>query len=144
MIRNARNAVEHERPEMMLVAADFALNSQNQLVRPIVQLVHPKTPFDGTPIREFMSSACANISDIVELMMVFLCARHVDASGNLSIIVIEIPTDRRFNPNVRYGFGVMIGGADGSSVMNTTHNYVFKWTPGTGCVQINHYRPGAA
>lgn len=57
-----------------------------------------------------MSSACANIADIVELMIVFLCARHVGAPGNLSIRVIEIPIDRRFNPNVRYGFGVMIAG----------------------------------
>lgn len=110
IIRNARNAVEHERPEMKLIAADFALNSQNQLLPPLIQLVHPKTPFDATPIREFMYSACVNIADIVELMMVFLCARHVDASGDLAISIIEIPIDRRFNPNVRYGFGVMIGG----------------------------------
>ena len=109
-IRNARNAVEHEQPQMKLIAADFALNSQNELVPPIVQLVHPKTPFNGTPIQAFMSSACANIADVVELMMVFLCARHVDISGNLSIRVIEIPIDRRSNPNVRYGFGVVIGG----------------------------------
>ncbi|MBZ0134240.1 MAG: hypothetical protein M9884_16900 [Rhodocyclaceae bacterium] len=110
MIRSARNAVEHERPDMKLIAADFALNSKNQLVPPLVQLVHLKTPFEGTPIRGFMSSACANIADIVELMIVFLCARHVGAPGNLSIRVIEIPIDRRFNPNVRYGFGVMIAG----------------------------------
>jgi len=109
MIRNARNAVEHERPGMKLIATDFALNSQNQLAPPFVQLVHPKTPFNGVPIREFMSSACANIVDIVELMIVFLCARHVDPSGNFTISVIEIPIDRRFSPNVRYGFGMMIG-----------------------------------
>lgn len=110
LIRNARNAAEHERSEMKLMATDLALNSQNQLVSPLVKLVHPKTPFDGIPIKEFMSSACANIAYIVELMIVFLCARHVDAAGNFPINVIEIPIDRRFNPHVRYGFGMMIGG----------------------------------
>ena len=110
MIRNARNAVEHERPEMKLIVSDFALNSQNQLVPPLVQLVHPKTPLDSTPIRGVMSSSCATVVDIVELMIVFLCARHVDPSGDFPIGVIEIPIDRRFNPSVRYGFGMVIGG----------------------------------
>lgn len=110
LIRNARNAIEHERPDMKLIATDFSINSKNQLVPPLVELVHPKTPFDGTPIKEFMSSVHLNIVDIVELMVVFLCARHIDPSGNLSVSIIEIPEARRINPNVRYGYGVMVGG----------------------------------
>ena len=109
-VRNARNAIEHERPDMKLIATDFSINSGNQLVPPIVELIHPKTPIDKLLIKEFMGSTLLDIVDIVELMIVFLCARHIDNSGNLEISVIEIPEERRINSNIKYGFGVMIGG----------------------------------
>ena len=60
---------------------------------PIVELIHPKTPIDKLLIKEFMGSALLDIVDIVELMIVFLCARHIDNSGNLEISVIEIPEE---------------------------------------------------
>ncbi len=109
-VRNARNAIEHERPDMKLIATDFSINSGNQLVPPIVELIHPKTPIDKLLIKEFMGSALLDIVEIVELMIVFLCARHIDNSGNLEISVIEIPEERRINSNIKYEFGVMIGG----------------------------------
>jgi len=56
-----------------------------------------------------MDSAQLGIVDIVELMMVFLCARHLESPSGLILMIIEIPEELRTNPNVRYGYGTMIG-----------------------------------
>lgn len=109
-IRNARNAVEHEHRDMKLVAADFTITSNNSLFPPLVEFIHPKTAFSKTPIKDFMSSTCANIVDIVEMMLVFLCARHIQSKGSLAVHMIEVPEDRRTSPNVRFGYGIMIDG----------------------------------
>lgn len=108
-IRNARNTIEHPRYDKQLVARDFSINSDNCLVPPLIELVHPKTPMSGVPISDFMNSVQRGIVDIVELMVVFLCARHFESPSDLIVRIIEIPEERRTNPNVRYGFGAMVG-----------------------------------
>lgn len=108
-IRNARNAIEHPRHDKQLTARDFSINSDNCLVPPLIELVHPKTPMNGVPISDFMDSVQRGIVDIVELMVVFLCARHFESPSGLIVRIIEVPEERRTNPNVRYGFGTMVG-----------------------------------
>ena len=108
-VRNGRNAIEHERHDMKLTVTDFSIDADNRLIPPMVELTHPKTPFDKVAITEFMEFVQTNTIEIVELMMVYLCARNI-SGGTLDMSVIEIPQDRRTNPNVRYGYGVMIGG----------------------------------
>lgn len=108
-IRNARNAIEHPRHDKQLATRDFSINSDNCLVPPVIELVHPKTPINSVPISDFMYSVQRGIVDIVELMVVFLCARHFESPSGLIVRIIEIPEERRTNPNVRYGFGTMIG-----------------------------------
>ncbi|MDP1558273.1 MAG: hypothetical protein Q8L82_05100 [Nitrosomonas sp.] len=56
-----------------------------------------------------MNSMQSRIVDIVELMVIFLCARHLKSPSGLNLMIIEIPEERRTNPNVRYGYGTMIG-----------------------------------
>ncbi len=109
-IRSIRNAIEHERPDMRLVATDFSINARNELVPPLVKLVHPKAPLDEVPARELKATILTTTVDVVELMLVYLCARHIDPSQELSVQVVEIPEERRKSPNVRYGYGVMVGG----------------------------------
>lgn len=46
---------------------------------------------------------------VVELMVVFLCARNVRTVGGLQIQVIELPPDRWKPEYARYGYGVVIG-----------------------------------
>lgn len=108
-VRSGRNAIEHERRDMKLIVDDFSIDTENQLVLPTVELVHPKSAFQKVAIKEFMEFVQGNTVDIVELMIVFVCARNVD-SGSLNVSVIEIPQQRRLNPNVRYGYGVNVGG----------------------------------
>lgn len=110
LIRNARNCVEHPRPEQRLSVTDFALDPKNALLPPMIQVKHPKTPLEKVPVGAFFSQALQNVVRIVELMTVFLCARHVKPFGGMPIQVMEIPPERRRSPHVRYGYGALLGG----------------------------------
>lgn len=109
LIRNSRNCVEHPRPEQRLSVTDFALDSKNTLLPPMIEIQHPKTPLDKVPVGTFFSQCLQNLVSIVELMIVFLCARHVKPFGGMPIQVMEIPPERRRSPHVRYGYGALIG-----------------------------------
>lgn len=109
LIRNARNCVEHPRAEQRLLVTDFMLDPKNALLPPMIQINHPKTPHEKIPVRVFFSTALQNIVTIVELMIVFLCARHVKSFGGMPIQVMEIPPERRRSPHVRYGYGALLG-----------------------------------
>lgn len=109
MIRNARNCVEHPRPEQRLVVADFSLDSMNVLLPPMVEIIHPKTPLNRVSVSTFFTQTLQTIVSVVELMMVFLCARHVRPVGGFPVLVIEVPPQQRKYPHVRYGYGTVIG-----------------------------------
>ena len=109
LIRNARNCVEHPRPEQRLVITNFYLDSTNVLLPPTIEIIHPRTPLERAPVSVFFGQALENIVRVVELMMVFLCARHVKSVGGLAVHVIELPPERRRSPHVRYGYGAMLG-----------------------------------
>lgn len=111
LIRNARNCVEHPRPQQRLSVTDFALDPKNVLLPPMIEVIHPKTPLQKAPVGAFFSQALQNLVSIVELMIVFLCARHVKSFGEMQIQVMEIPPERRRFPHVRYGYGTWLGGA---------------------------------
>ena len=110
LIRNARNCVEHPRPEQRLSVTDFALDPRNTLVPPMIEVHHPKTPLEKVPVGAFFSQCLQNLVSIVELMIVFLCARHVKPFAGMPIQVMEIPPERRRSPHVRYGYGALLGG----------------------------------
>lgn len=110
LIRNARNCVEHPRPEQRLSVTDFALDPENTLLPPMIEILHPKTPLEKVPVKEFFSQCLQDLVDIVELMIVFLCARHVKPFGGIPIQVMEIPPPCRRSPHVKYGYGARLGG----------------------------------
>lgn len=110
LIRNARNCVEHPRPKQRLSVTDFALDPKNALLPPMIQVKHPKTPLEKVPVGRFFSQSLQNVVSIVELMIVFLCARHVKSFGGIPIQVMEIPPEHRKSPNVRYGYGALFAG----------------------------------
>ncbi|MFC1577655.1 hypothetical protein ACFL36_01460 [Thermodesulfobacteriota bacterium] len=106
MVRNARNCVEHPRPEQRIVISDFSVDPNNHLLLPMLEIIHPKTPLNKIPVAEFMNHISEEIVNIVELMLVFLCSRHVRPFAGFPVQVFETPVDRRRSPNVRYGYGV--------------------------------------
>lgn len=109
LIRNARNCVEHPRPEQRLVVADFSLDPMNVVLPPMVEIIHPKTSFNRVPVNTFFTQTLQKIVSLVELMVVFLCSRHVRPVGGFPVQVIELPPQQRKSTHVRYGYGTVIG-----------------------------------
>src|SRR5690606_301373 len=93
-IRNSRNCIEHPRREHKLIVKDFSISSESALVRPMITIRHPSMPLFETTVSDFMETTCAGIVDIVELMVVFLCARSVKAIGAFPIQVGELPSTK--------------------------------------------------
>jgi len=105
-VRNARNCVEHPRSEHKIVATDFSIDADNRLLSPLIEVVHPKTPQAPVPVVNFMSQIADNIVAIVELMLAFLCNRHIRPIRGFPVQVHEFPIDLRRTENVKYGYGI--------------------------------------
>ena len=110
LIRNARNCVEHPRPEQRLVTLDFSVDARNVLLPPTVEIIHPKTSLPKVSVNSFFTETLKELVRVVELMVVFLCARHVTTVAGFPVQVVEVPQARRRSPHVRYGYGTIIGG----------------------------------
>ncbi|MGV6996673.1 hypothetical protein ACUZ9P_12375 [Desulfovibrio sp. QI0430] len=109
-IRNARNCAEHPRLEQRLVVLDFKLDTNNVLVPPTIEVVHPKTPMEACPVGRFFIDTIEILVSVVEYMIVFLCARNVKQVGGLQVYAIELPPERRKFPHVRFSYGTFLNG----------------------------------
>ena len=109
LIRNARNCVEHPRSGQKLVTVDFRVDATNVLLPPAVEIIHPRTPMRRVLVNAFFTRTLEKLVRVVELMVVFLCARHVSTSGSFPVQVLEFPQEQRCSPHVRYGYGAIIG-----------------------------------
>lgn len=109
LIRNARNCVEHPRTEQKLVVKDFSVNSNNVLHPPMIEIIHPRTPQKEMSVGVFFKQTLQNLISTIELMMAFLCARHIKSVGGLAVQVVELPPERRKSKHVRFGYGAKLG-----------------------------------
>ena len=109
LIRNARNCVEHPRSGQKLVTVDFSVDATNVLLPPTVEIIHPRTPMRRELVNAFFTRTLEKLVRVVELMVVFLCARHVSTIGSFPVQVVEFPQEQRLSPHVRYGYGAIIG-----------------------------------
>ena len=109
LIRNARNCVEHPKSDQRLVTADFSVDARNVLLPPTVEIIDRSTPLPRVSVNAFFTETLENVARVVELMVVFLCARHVSTIGDFPVQVVEFPQERRRSPHVRYGYGTRIG-----------------------------------
>lgn len=107
--RNVRHCIEHPDATKRLDIADFSLNAKAELLPPTITVVHQATPFDATPVSEFMRYFVENSLQGVEILMAFLASRHVAEIDRLQIDVGEIPEDQR-RLGVRFGYLVNFGG----------------------------------
>ncbi len=108
-VRNARNCVEHPRNKQKIITTDFSVDADNKLHPPLIEVVHPKTPHAPVPVVDLMSQVIDSIVDIVELMLAFLCNRHIRPISGFPVQVHEFPADHRRTENVKYGYGVATG-----------------------------------
>ena len=105
-VRNARNSVEHPKEERKIVTTDFSINSDNQLVPPAIEIIHPKSPQSAVPVVDLMNDVANSIVDIVELMLAFLCNRQIRPITGFPVQVHEFPEAQRRTENVKYGYGI--------------------------------------
>jgi hypothetical protein len=109
-IRNARNCVEHPRAEQRLVVSDFSIDQNNAVVPPSIGVIHPKTPMPKSLVTDFLADVSESMVNVVELMVVFLCARNVGQFAGFPVHVIELSPDQRRSAHVRYSYGMSMGG----------------------------------
>lgn len=109
IIRNSRNCVEHPQQHQRIVFTDFSVSLNTELMVPMLEVVHPRTPLKSVPASDFMNQVSEEIVRIVELMLVFLCARHIRSFQGFPVGVYAFPVNQRRYPTVRYGYGVMNG-----------------------------------
>lgn len=110
LLRNMRNAIEHERPEMKLIVRDFSLNSSNQLVPPSLKLIHPKTPLAEASVSAFMRAVFDRVVETAEMMLAFLCSRRIVSGTRIPMILIELPLGHRPHKDVKFGYAVQLNG----------------------------------
>ncbi len=106
LVRNARNCVEHPRNGHKIIAIDFTIDANSNLLPPSIEVVHAKTPQPPIPIIDFMSQITISMVDVVELMLVFLCNRNIRPIQGFPVHVHEFPKAQRRTKNVKYGYGV--------------------------------------
>jgi len=105
-VRNARNCVEHPRIEQKIITTDFSINPDNQLLPPLIEVVHSKTPQPQVPVVGLMNQIVFSIVDVVELMLAFLCNRQILPIAGFPVQVHEFPEDQRRTASVKYGYGI--------------------------------------
>jgi hypothetical protein len=105
-VRNVRNCIEHPRPEQKIITTNFSINSDNKLLPPSIEVVHPRTPLDPVSVEELMNQTINTIVSIVEVMLAFLCNRKIRPIIGFPVQVYEFQADRRRTENVKYGYGI--------------------------------------
>ena len=108
-VRHARNAAEHPNDVMGVDVQDFSVDASRALHPPMIEVRHHKTPVPRMPVEHFMSQVCEGFVSTVEMLMVFLCARHIRQEGAMPVQVMVLPEEQR-RSGVRFCYGVMIGG----------------------------------
>ena len=105
-VRNARNCVEHPRDGHKVTVSDFSIDAENNLLPPSIEVTHSKSGQPSVPVVNFMNEIEAGLVDISELMIVFLCSRHIRPIQGFPVQVHEFPEDQRRGKYVRYGYGI--------------------------------------
>ena len=105
-MRDARNCVEHPKKKKKVIVKDYSLTPNNTILPPSIEVIHPDSPQTMINILDYMAQIREQVSDMTELLIVFLCSRHMEAPGPFPIQVIELPEDRRQFIEQRFGYGV--------------------------------------
>lgn len=108
-VREARNCVEHPTDDQFVKVVDFFINSDGYLVAPTIAVAHPTSPLEPTSASHFMRQITDELVTTVELMLGFLCGRHVQPFAAMQFSVCILPEDKRQNRHVRLGYALFDG-----------------------------------
>ena len=108
-VRNARNCVEHPTSNQRIVTTDFAIDPNAKIMPPMIEVIHPKTPEPAFPVSAFMTRVADQIVEIIELMIAYICSKHVQKFAGFAFQVVELPKEQRSNEHVRFSYGLYDG-----------------------------------
>lgn len=108
LVRNARNCVEHPKKSQFVKVMDFYISLDAELITSTIEVIHPDSPYPTTSAPSFMKYITDAMVEIVELMIVFLCGRHIQAVGTIQPILYKIPDDKKQNKHINFGYGVLL------------------------------------
>ncbi len=105
-MRSTRNCIEHKKANEWVEVLNYTLTHKNEVSPPTITVHHPKHPQLKTPVAAYTTQVTDHIANIFELMIAFMCSRHIDRSVKLPIEVRELPPDQRPNRFVKYSYGL--------------------------------------
>jgi hypothetical protein len=108
-VRYARNCVEHPKPSQRVIITDFLLNSTMQLVPPTIEVIHPKLHQPPIAVTRFLNDMIGPTSGTFELMIAFMCAKHVQPIAGMALQVVELPEDQRRLKQGRFSYATLDG-----------------------------------
>lgn len=108
-VRDYRNAIEHPKATERVVLRNFKLGVDGNLTSPSIELLHPLRPFGAVGVHDFMRSALANLTEIFENFLAFMCDRHCK-SDHFPVSVGTLSESQRPYQHARFGYVVAIGG----------------------------------
>ena len=107
-VREARNAIEHPKPNERISVTDYALRHDGMVERPTIEVIHPIVPEPPLPVTVFMAELIEKVSMIFEMTIVHLCFHHAEC-GDHAVAVIEISPESRSTPHERFSYALKFG-----------------------------------
>ena len=110
-VRVARNCIEHENAEERAIISNTRMNAAAEITLPTFELIHPNYAQEEVGVRSFLETMFSSLVEFSETLLAHMVAKNIDNSKTgLTFELIQVPETRRSNPNVRYGFGVILDG----------------------------------
>ncbi len=110
-VRAARNCIEHEKPNERVIVSNIRMKESAEIVLPTFELVHPKYPQEEVGVGTLLHSVFSNLVEFSEKLLAHMVAKNIDnTKKGFAFDLMQFPEGHRQNPNIRYGFGVMLDG----------------------------------
>jgi hypothetical protein len=95
--------------QAIAVASGFFSKLLSQIVPPSIVIEHPKHNQPAIGVGNYMTHTTEHIADTFEMMIAFMCSRHVQNVANFSFQIVELPADIRPNKFIRFSYGLNTG-----------------------------------
>lgn len=111
-MRDTRNLIEHPKEDSHVRVHDFRLTPHMEVVAPRVDIVRPGRATVSQPLSLFMAKTTEELVSIGEMLIALLCGANAQSFSGFSLVVMEIPADRRpeRNPHQRISYGIVMNG----------------------------------
>jgi hypothetical protein len=106
-VRDARNSVEHPKPNQKIIVKDFTFDPSGRIIAPTIEVVHARSPQAPVSISVLMRETHAAIIDVFESMIAGLCSKNIKNDSGFVFEVIALPAGSRRDKFVSYSYGLV-------------------------------------